>query len=148
MLQDEIRTRMQAAMKARDKDVVSTMRLVLTAVRNAEVEKMGKLEDTEVVAVIGREARRRKEAIEAYSAAGREDLAGNERREKEILDGYLPAQLAEQELVRLIEAAIAEAGAAGPGDLGKVMGPLMAKLKGQADGGLVSRLVRERLAGS
>ena len=148
MLQDEIRTRMQAAMKARDKDVVSTLRLVLTAVRNAEVEKMGKLDDAEVVAVIGREARRRKEAIEAYSAAGREDLADNERREKEILDGYLPAQLAEEELVRMVEAAIAEAGAAGPGDLGKIMGPLMAKLKGQADGGLVNRLVRERLAGS
>ncbi|MFA5787714.1 MAG: GatB/YqeY domain-containing protein [Actinomycetota bacterium] len=148
MLQDEIRTRMQAAMKARDKDVVSTLRLVLTAVRNAEVEKMGKLDDAEVVAVIGREAKRRKEAIEAYSAAGREDLADNERREKEILDGYLPAQLAEEELVRMVEAAIAEAGAAGPGDLGKIMGPLMAKLKGQADGGLVNRLVRERLAGS
>lgn len=136
---------MRAALKAGEKVRLSTLRLLSAAVTNREVELGHPVTDEEFVGVANREMKRRREAIEAYTAAGREDRAATEREEQHVLEAYLPAGLSEQEVDALIEEAVAATGAAGPADLGKVMGVVMAKAKGRVDGKLVQARARSRL---
>ena len=133
-VKDQLVEEMKQAMKSRDEIELSTIRLVRAAVRNAEIEKGEDLDDESVVEVIQREAKRRREAIEAYDKADRTDLADRERAELEILRRYLPEQLGEIEIAEIVRGIIAEVGAVGPKDKGKVMGLLMQRHRGRVDG--------------
>ena len=148
-LTDQLQSDMTAAMKARDAETVATLRMVIAAVRNAKVSAghSGEVTDEETLELLTREAKKRNEAAEAYDEAGREELAAKERRELEIIRRYLPEQLDEDTVRGLVDEAIAESGASGPGDLGKVMSAVMPKVKGRADGKMVNAVVRERLNG-
>lgn len=144
-LSERIATEMREAMKARDQLRTSTLRLLMAAIKNTQVERGHPLDDDEVLEVIAKEAKRRRESIEAYRDAGRADLADKESAEHDILAGYLPAQLGEDELGALVDEAIAASGATGAKDMGAVMKVLMPKVKGRADGSVVSAAVRARL---
>lgn len=148
-LATQIETDLKTAMKARDAETTATLRLVLAAMKNlrAEAGHGAELTDEEMVELLGREAKRRAEAADAYDEAGREDLADKERRELEVLQSYLPAQLDADELGGIVDEVIAETGAVGPSDIGKVMGAVMPRVKGKADGKAVNALVRTRLGG-
>jgi hypothetical protein len=132
-------------MKGRDQVKVATLRMLLTSIKNAEVEKIRELSDDETLDVVAKEAKRRREAIEAYDAAGRADLSEKEAAELKVLEAYLPAALADDELASLVDAAIAEAGAMSPKQMGDVMKVLMPKVRGRADGGKVSAMVKAKL---
>ncbi len=136
---------MRAAMKERDQIKVSTLRMLLTSIKNAEVEKIGELSDDETLHVVAKEAKRRREAIDAYVAAGRTDLSDKETAELKVLEAYLPAALSDEELASLVDEAIAESGATSPRQMGDVMKVLMPKVRGRADGGRVSALVKAKL---
>lgn len=148
-LADQLQADLTAAMKARDADATATLRMVIAAVKNARVEagRGGEVSDSETVELLEREAKRRRESIEAYRAAGRDELADKEERELAIITRYLPAQLGADELAAIVDEAIAETGASDPGDLGQVMSVVMPKVRGRADGKHVNAMVRERLAG-
>lgn len=143
---DRLTAQIKEALKAGDRIRLATLRLLAAAVKNREVELGHELTEEELVEVAGREVKRRKEAAEAFDGGGRPELAEKERAEQAILETYLPEQLSDQDLERVIDEAIATTGAAGPGDVGKVMGNVMAAHKGRVDGGAVNRMVRERLA--
>lgn len=149
-LKDRLRQDLTAAMKSRDKVRSSTIRMVLTAISQAEVAGTSAVEltDAQVLAVVVREAKKRREAEEAYTAAGREELAAKERAEAEVLSDYLPAPLSPEELTRLVSAAITQTGAAelGRRGMGKVMGLLTPQTKGRADGSAVAAEVRRQLS--
>jgi hypothetical protein len=136
-VQDDVRT----AMKARERERVGALRLVVNALQQ---EAKGGNDDE--LAVLRRERKRRHEAAEAYRDAGNDDRAAAEEREAELIDGYLPAQLSDDELNAAVDEAITESGASGPADMGKAMGAVMPKLDGRADGKRVSEAVRSRLA--
>jgi uncharacterized protein len=146
-LAEQIQSDLTAAMKARDSETVGTLRMVVAAIRNARVAegRAGDVTDAEVGDLLAKQAKQRAEAAESYDAAGRDDLAAKERRELDIIRRYLPEQLDDSELATIVDATIAETGASGPGDLGRVMGAIMPKVKGRADGKRVNALVRERL---
>lgn len=147
-LKDRLHSDLNIAMKARDEVVTATLRMVLTAVTNEEVagKAARQLSDDEVLKVINREAKKRREAAEAYDAANRTELADRERAEEQVLQGYLPAQLTDDELAALVRDAIAESGASGMGQLGAVMKAVQPKIAGRADGKRVSDEVRAQLA--
>jgi uncharacterized protein len=145
-LKERLAAEMREAMKARQAVRLSALRLLSASVKNREVELRHTLSDEEFVDVAIREVKRRREAIEAYESAGREDRAEVEREEQRVLEAYLPPALSDQEVDAIIEEAVAAAGAAGPGDLGKVMGQVMAKARGRVDGKAVQEKVRARLA--
>ncbi len=144
-LKDRLATEMRTAMKERDAVRLATLRLLTAAVKNREVELRHPLSDEEFVEVATREVKRRREAIEAYEKAGREDRASTERAEQQVLESYLPEALSEEELDALIEEGFQATGATGAGDLGKVMGYVMGKAKGRVDGKAVQARVRDRL---
>ena len=146
-VKEQLRTDLTAAMKARDELTASTLRMVLTAITNEEVagKQARELTDEEVLKVIAREGKKRRESIEAYTSAGREELAERERAEAAVIDRYLPAQLDDAELAALVTAAIAESGADGPKAMGQVMKVLTPQLAGRADGGRVAAEVRRQL---
>ena len=148
-LKDRLRRDLTTAMKARDSLRASTLRMVLTAVTNAEVagKQARELDDDEVTRVIVSEAKKRREAAEAYTGAGRTELADKERAEAEVLADYLPAQLSADELTEIVLAAVQQAGAAGKGmqAMGQVMGALRPQVAGRADGGVVAAEVRRQL---
>ncbi len=148
-LAEQIQQDLTAAMKARDTETVSTLRMVVAAVKNARVAagQAGDLTDEQTLELLTREAKKRNEAADAYSAAGRAELAEKERAELAVIRRYLPEQLDEDAVRAIVDAAIADTGATGASDLGKVMSAVMPKVKGRADGKIVSGLVRERLAG-
>lgn len=148
-LPDRIQSDLTAAMKARDTETVSTLRMVMAAVKNARVAagQSGDVTDEQTLELLTREAKKRAEAAEAYDAADRGDLADKERRELEIIRRYLPEQLDEETLARIVDEAIAETGASGQTELGRVMSAVMPKVKGRADGKAVNAMVRQRLAG-
>jgi uncharacterized protein len=148
-LTSRIQSDLTTAMKAREQETVTTLRSVVAAIKNLRVAEghTGEVTDDETLDLITREAKKRSEAAEAYSAAGRADLAEKEQRELEILRRYLPAQLTGEELETIVADAIAETGAAGPGDLGRVMSAVMPQVKGRADGKQVNAVVRRRLSG-
>jgi hypothetical protein len=137
---------MQAAMKAGERDRLGTLRMLATSVRNREIELGHDLTEEEFLEIVGREVKRRREAADAFADAGRAELADKERRERAILEAYLPEQIPEEELAAIVDQAIADTGASGPKEVGKVMAQVMSRYKGRIDGGAVSRLARERLA--
>lgn len=147
MLADQIQNDLKTAMKARDRQTMATLRMVLTRIKEAQVSSGhgDEVSDDEVLTIVRREAKRRSEAAEAYARAGRDELAANERAELEILQRYLPQQLPDDELHAIIDETIAQTGATSASDFGKVMGAVMKKVSGRADGSRVNKLVRERL---
>jgi len=146
-VKEQLRTDLTTAMKARDELTASTLRMVLTAITNEEVagKQARELSDDEVLKVVAREGKKRRESIEAYTSAGREELADRERAEAAVIDRYLPAQLDDAELAALVTAAIAESGADGTKAMGQVMKVLTPQLAGRADGGRVAAGVRRQL---
>ncbi|MEK6529092.1 MAG: GatB/YqeY domain-containing protein [Nitrospirota bacterium] len=139
---------LKKALKSGQKDVLSVIRMIKAAVKNKEIEKGSLLSDEEIHGVLMSLARQRKESVEQFSRGGRQDLAEKETRELAVVQSYLPKQLTEEEISKIIEATIKEIGANGPGDTGKVMKFVMTKVKGQADGKLVSELVKKAMTGS
>jgi uncharacterized protein YqeY len=148
-LKERLRVDLNAAMRARDQVRMRTLRMALTSITNEEVAGTAArdLTDDEIVKVLTREARKRREAAEAFSAAGRSDQAAAERAEGEVLAEYLPAQLSDDELAALVDAAIAETGASGMAGMGQVMRTVTPIVAGRADGARVAAEVRRRLSG-
>ncbi len=147
-LKDQLRSDLTAAMKARDEVRTRTIRMALTAVSTAEVAGPAsrELSDDEVITVLTREAKRRREAAEAFAAAGRTEQASAERAEGEILDAYLPAQLSDEEVAAIVTAEIEGSGASGMGAMGQVMKAVTPKIAGRAAGARVATEVRRQLA--
>ena len=148
-LAEQIQSDLYAAMKARDAETTATLRMVVAALKNQRVAagQSGDLTDEQTLELLTREAKKRTEAAEAYDAAGRTELAEKERAELAIVRTYLPEQLDEDTIRSLVDEAIAETGASGAAELGKVMSAVMPKVKGRADGKVVNAIVRERLTG-
>lgn len=138
---------MKTAMKAGEKDRLAAIRLINAAIKQKEVDERVEMTDDRVLAVLEKMVKQRKDSIEQYDKAGRDDLAAIERAELAIIGQYLPEKMGEAEIKAAIEAAIAETGASGPADMGKLMGVLKPRLAGQADMGEVSKLIKQRLAG-
>ena len=147
-IKETLKNDLTEAIRSSDKLVSGTIRMVLTAITNEEVagKEARVLSDDEVITVLSREAKKRREASEEFAKAGRTDKAAEEKAEGEVIARYLPAQLTEDEIKSLIAAAVASTGAAGPADMGKVMGAIKPQIAGKADGSLVSSLVKAALA--
>ena len=138
---------MKAAMKSGDKHTLGVVRLINAAIKQREVDERIELDDAAVIAAMEKMVKQRKDSVSQFDAAGREDLSAVERAEIVVIEKYLPAKLGEAEILAAIDAAMAETGASGPADMGKLMGALKPKLAGQADMGLVSALIKKKLAG-
>lgn len=148
MLKDTIQNDLKNAMLAKDESKLSTIRMLKSAIQYFEIQKGGAgytATDEDVVEVVGREIKKRKESIELYEKGDRQELADKEKEELEMLSVYLPEQLSEDEIRSLIDEAISATGASQMSHMGKVMGILSSKIKGKADGGMVSSIVREKL---
>ena len=148
MLKDTIQNDLKNAMLAKDESKLSTIRMLKSAIQYFEIQKGGAgytATDEDVVEVVGREIKKRKESIELYEKGDRQELADKEKEELEMLSVYLPEQLTEAEIRKLVEEAITALGASQMSHMGKVMGILSSKIKGKADGGMVSSIVREKL---
>ena len=146
-LKERITEDMKSAMRASDKERLSTIRMVQAAIKQREVDERIVLDDTQVLAVLEKMVKQRRESISAFEQGGRADLADKEKAEIAVLSAYLPEQLSEAEVDALIRAAIAETGAASMKDMGKVMGAVKAKAAGRADMGAVSARIKAALAG-
>jgi uncharacterized protein YqeY len=146
-LREQLNEDIKNAMKAREQDKLGALRLMLSAVKQREVDERITLDDAGVVAVVEKMIKQRKDSIAQYEKAARPDLAQKERYEISVIEGYLPKQLSEDEVAAAIDAAIASTGAKGAADMGKVMGVVKPQLAGKADMGRVSALVKARLAG-
>jgi len=147
-LSQRIESAMRDAMRARDERRTQTLRMAMAAAHNQRIARGRELTDEEVVDVVVRQVKQRRESIELYRAGGREDRAAEEEAEAAILAEFLPQQLSEDEVESLVRAAVAETGASGPGDLGRVMGRVSPQTKGRADGRLVSDIARRVLEAS
>ena len=145
-LTQQLQADMKSAKRDGDAERRDTLRMVIAAVQNAAKDKRADRTDDEVLAVLAKQVKTRRESIKAYTDAGRDDLAAKEQAEIDVLQPYLPAQLGEDEVRALVAEAIAATGASSPKDMGRVMGALMPKVKGRADGKLVSGIVNEELA--
>ncbi len=145
-LKQQISDDMKAAMRAKDTARLGTVRLVLAAIKQREVDERIELDDAAVTAVIDKMIKQRKDSISQFEAAARADLVAQEQAELDVLAAYMPAQLSEAEVVAQVQAAIAQTGAAGPQDMGKVMGVLKGQLAGRADMTAVSALVKAALS--
>lgn len=137
---------MKAAMKSGEKDRLGVIRLINAAIKQREVDDRITLDDNQVLATLEKMLKQRKDSLSQYEAAGREDLAAVERYELTVLQGYMPAQLDEAEVLTIIDAAVGEAGATGPKDMGKVIGLVKPRVAGRADMGALSELVKRKLA--
>ena len=144
-LKQQLTDDMKAAMKSGDKHSLGVIRLANAAIKQKEVDERIELDDAQVLAVLEKMVKQRRDSVSQYEAAGREDLATIERDEIVVVERYLPAKLDEASIIAAIDAAIAETGAASPADIGKLMGVLKPRLAGQADMGEVSKLVKLRL---
>jgi uncharacterized protein YqeY len=147
MLKDQINDELKVAMRGGDTRRRDALRLLTAALKQREVDERKALADADIVAVIEKMIKQRRDSITQFEQGGRADLAANEQYEISVLEHYMPQALSDAEVDDAIAAAIAEAGAQGPSDMGKVMGPLKAKLAGRADMGKVSARVKARLAG-
>jgi len=145
-LKDRITEDMKSAMRAGEKDRLAAIRLILAAVKQREVDERITLDDTQVLAVLDKMVKQRRESIAQFQSGGREDLVAKENAELAILQAYLPAQMSEAELDALIAEAIASTGAASIKDMGKVMGVVKAKAQGKADMGSVSARIKQKLS--
>ena len=148
-LKETLKSDLTEAIRSSNKVVSGTIRMVLTAITNEEVsgKEARVLTEDEIITVLSREAKKRREAADEFAKANRQDKSAEEKAEGEVIARYLPAQLTEEDVKKLIAAAIAATGAAGPGDMGKVMGAIKGQIAGKADGSLVSSLVKAALAG-
>lgn len=145
-LRDRITEDMKAAMRAKDAVRLGTIRLLLAAIKQREVDERITLDDAQVVGVIDKLVKQRKDSIAAFAQAARQDLVDKETAEMAVLDGYLPRRLSTDEVAAEVRRIVAETGATGPGDMGKVMGAAKAQLAGKADMGLVSSAVKAALS--
>lgn len=143
-LRSDIQEKQYDAMKQKDADRLSVLRLLMTAIKNEEIELKRELNDLEVEAIVGRQVKQLKDAIKDFESGGRHDLVQKNEKEIEILKEYLPEQLSDEELSKLVDKTIEQL-SAGPGDIGKVMGKVMAEAKGKADGNKVRELVSREL---
>lgn len=146
MLLEKIQNDLKEAMKAHEDVKVSTLRMIISAAGNARISKGTELNDEEVISLLQKEVKLRDEAINVSKEASRNELAERGEEERKILKEYLPEEMPEEEVRKIVEETISEVGAATRADMGKVMGALMPKVKGRADGSLVSRLVQEKLS--
>ena len=146
-LKEKITEDMKAAMRAKESARLSTIRLLLAAMKQKEVDERVVLEDADVLSIIEKMLKQRRESIAQFEKAARSDLAGVEKAEIAVLSAYLPQQMGEAEVAEAVAAAIRETGAAGPKDMGKVMGLLKSRLAGRTDMGKLSGLVKAKLAG-
>ena len=147
MLRDRFTEALKDAMRAKDMERLGTIRLLTAAIKQKEVDERVELDDTAVVGVVDKLIKQRKDSIEAFQKAGRQDLADKEASEVKVLQAYLPARLSAEEVAAEVKAIVAEVGAKGPGDMGKVMGAAKARLAGKAEMGQVSAAVKAALAG-
>ena len=146
-LKERITEDMKAAMRAKDAERLGAIRMLTAAIKQKEVDERIELDDAAVVAIVDKLLKQRKDSIEAFEKAARQDLADKEKAEVVVLQAYLPARLSADEVAAQVKAIVAELGAKGPGDMGKVMGAVKAKLAGKADMGQVSAAVKAALAG-
>ena len=146
-LKDQITEDMKTAMRAKDSERLGTIRLLLAAMKQKEVDERITLDDAAVVAIVDKLIKQRKDSITACEGAGRQDLADKEKAEITVLQAYLPARMSEAEVLEAVKAIVAELGAKGPGDMGKVMGVVKTRLAGKAEMGQVSSAVKAALAG-
>ncbi len=149
MLKDKLREELRQAMLAKDELKTSVLRLLLSAISYYETNKGGagyEATDEDVLSVIEKEVKQRRDSIEQFEKGGRQELADKEKKELEMLQAYLPEQMGEEELRKIIDETLSATGAKTIQDMGKVMGALMPKIKGKADAGLVSKIVREKLS--
>jgi uncharacterized protein len=146
-LKERITDDMKAAMRARDAERLGTIRLLTAAMKQKEVDERVELDDVAVIGIVDKMLKQRKDSIDAFEKAGRQDLADKEKAEVAVLQAYLPARLSADEIASEVKAIVAEVGAKGPGDMGKVMGAAKARLAGKADMGQVSAAVKAALAG-
>jgi uncharacterized protein YqeY len=145
-LKDQITEDMKSAMRAKDTGRLGTIRLLQAAMKQKEVDERVTLDDAMVVAIVDKLIKQRKDSIEAFTKAGRQDLVDIEAAEMKVLQAYLPARLSADEVAAEVKAMVAELGASGPGDMGKVMGAVKQRLAGKADMGAVSAAVKAALA--
>ena len=146
-LKDQITEDMKNAMRARDSERLGTIRLLLAAIKQKEVDERIVVDDVAVVAIVDKLIKQRKDSIEAFQKANRKDLADKEAAEQIVLQAYLPARMSADEVIAAVKAIVAEIGATGPGDMGKVMGAVKVKLAGKAEMGQISAAVKAALAG-
>ena len=146
-LKERITEDMKAAMRAKDSERLGTIRLLTAAMKQKEVDERVELDDTMVIAIVDKLIKQRKDSIEAFTKAERMDLADKEAAEMKVLQAYLPARLSAEEVAAEVKAIVTEFGAKGPGDMGRVMGAVKARLAGKADMGQVSAAVKAALPG-
>lgn len=146
-LKDQITEDMKTAMRAKDSERLGTIRLLLAALKQKEVDERVELDDAMVVAIVDKLIKQRKDSIEAFVKAERQELADKEAAEMKVLQTYLPQRMSADEVLAEVKAIVAELGAAGPGDMGKVMGVVKTRLAGKAEMGTVSAAVKTALAG-
>jgi uncharacterized protein len=147
LLKDQITEDMKTAMPAKDAERLGTIRLLLSACKQKEVDERVVLDDTMVIAIIDKMIKQRKDSIDAFTKADRKDMADKEAAEITVLQGYLPVRMTSDEVLAAVKAIVASIGASGPGDMGKVMGAAKAQLAGKAEMGQVSAAVKAALAG-
>ncbi|WP_461214313.1 GatB/YqeY domain-containing protein [Lacticaseibacillus sp. GG6-2] len=143
---NELQAQMKTAMKAKDKETLSVVRMLKAAVQNKQIALGHDLTEDDEKSVLATELKQRKDSLAEFKAAGRDDLVAQLEGEIKIVEGYLPAQLSEAEVESLVDSVIQETGATGKADFGKVMKTLMPKVKGQADGAVVNRIVKAKLS--
>lgn len=146
-LKERITDDMKAAMRAKDAERLGAIRMLTAAIKQKEVDERIELDDVAVVAIVDKLLKQRKDSIEAFEKAGRQELADKEKAEAQVLQAYLPARLSADEVAAEVKAIVTELGASGPGDMGKVMGAVKQRLAGKADMGQVSAAVKAALAG-
>ena len=147
LLKEQITEDMKTSMRAKDAERLGTIRLLLSACKQKEVDERVVLDDTMVIAIIDKMIKQRKDSIDAFTKADRKDMADKEAAEITVLQGYLPARMTSDEVLVAVKAIVATLGASGPGDMGKVMGAAKAQLAGKAEMGQVSAAVKAALAG-
>lgn len=143
-LLDRINKDVNAALKAGDEVTVSTLRFLLAAIKNAQIEKRGELIEDEVLELVSKDFKRHKESIEAFEKGKRSDLVEKESKELKVLEKYLPLQMSDAEITKVVDEVVAK-GASTASDMGKVMGQVLAKVRGKADGAKVAEIVKQRL---
>ncbi len=144
-LKDQIQEDLKQSLRQRDAERAGVLRMLKAAIRDTEIDLQRELDDQDVLAVLDKAAKQRRESIESYGQGGRADLVASEERELEIITAYLPEQMSEEQIRAAVQEAISELQAQGPKDMGRVMKHLMAELRGRADGKVINALVREAL---
>ncbi len=147
MLKEQIQNDVKQAMKAKEKERLGTLRLITAAIKQREVDERIELDDTQVLAILEKMIKQRRDSITQYENAGRQELADQEKSEIAIIEAYMPAGLSDEEILAMVESVIAETGASGMQEMGKVMGALKPRMQGRADMGKVSGPVKQKLSG-